>query len=504
MAGFNAGDIVDEGRLERAVAEMEMGLMNHGYLNARVTVDTFTGPEGFMVRFVVNPGKLARIARWELTAEDTVADRPVVRLLPRTGTAFSKLSLERSASRVLAFCEQNGFPLAEVRPLGLTDSAGWVIPVLEVNPGPRVVVGRLEFSGAHGLTPGLASRLARFRAGLSYSSGLVWYWRRNLQKSRVVRVLGHEVVEGDGYGVRFLVSPLRSNRALAAAGYSAGDRMFTGTVEFEFGNILNTGRRLEGSWRAFKGRGSWLLTYVEPWILVPWLSLEGTVRHDAYDTSGSRTSLSAQARIATETGFEVRLSSGYDLVAATDTNLRSSTTWAGTGLALDTREKELNPRRGAALDLRTTGGSRAAQGKTGFVGRFEADAALAGPALGSLVFANSGHYRLVYSSARLSDLELYRVGGARTLRGYREDEFSARQVGWFNCELGWQIAANAVGYPFGDAGVCQTLSGWVFAIGYGFGLRVSTRIGLFEVDYGVMYKDSPVRGKVHLSFEAEF
>ena len=35
-------------------------------------------------------------------------------------------------------------------------------------------------------------------------------------------------------------------------------------------------------------------------------------------------------------------------------------------------------------------------------------------------------------------------------------------------------------------------------IGYGFGIRIETRLGLFGVDYGLGAGDSLLRGKVHV------
>jgi hypothetical protein len=40
--------------------------------------------------------------------------------------------------------------------------------------------------------------------------------------------------------------------------------------------------------------------------------------------------------------------------------------------------------------------------------------------------------------------------------------------------------------------------------GYGVGTRVATQVGVLGLDYGIAFRDSPLRGKVHLSYDVMF
>jgi len=326
-----------------------------------------------------------------------------------------------------------------------------------------------------------------------------------LERSGAVRVVGHEVVPGPVAAVRFSVEPARSSRVMAAIGYETERRTFTGFAELDLRNLLNTGRSAQAGWRAFPQRSSWSLRYVEPWVFASWLALGAGARHEVYDTSAAYTSLAARADITPGPGPAVELLAGYDFTVAADTLVGASrTTWAGTGLRIDTREPAEMARIGSFLAARTSAGNRTGRDGAGFIGRFEFDAGALGPSVGRTFLSSAAHYRIVYSRLALSEPEQYRMGGTRSLRGYREEEFSGAQLGWVNCELNVSLGRNAAGYPFVDAGVCECKTGWRTGLGYGIGMRALTAMGTIEAAYGVAYRDSPLRGKMHLGFEAGF
>ncbi len=50
----------------------------------------------------------------------------------------------------------------------------------------------------------------------------------------------------------------------------------------------------------------------------------------------------------------------------------------------------------------------------------------------------------------------------------------------------------------------QDLLGWHVRPGYGAGIRFATQVGVLGLDYGIAFRDSPLRGKVHLSYDVEF
>jgi outer membrane protein assembly factor BamA len=96
-----------------------------------------------------------------------------------------------------------------------------------------------------------------------------------------------------------------------------------------------------------------------------------------------------------------------------------------------------------------------------------------------------------------------RFGGARTLRGYSEDMFRGSLVAWLNSEYRYLLGRRSRVFLFVDSGMYQRKekeAGRIEGtkIGYGFGIRIETRLGLFGVDYGLGEGDTFLRGKVHV------
>lgn len=504
-SGFAAGDSVDEEMVLDGAATIRQELIDQGYLQAEVDVDTSSASAGLFVTYRIHAGTQAHIKGWRLRGCEAIDEKKLLRAMPKKGAVFSKKILEKAVYVILNSCEKSGFPLAEVVPASVIDSGELVCPTLLVREGPLVMVGYLEFFGSRGLSKSVLVRLARFRAGRVYSPVTVRKWKRNLEKSGLVRVNSEELVFEKGYGVRFRVTKRRGNRASGMLGYSADTKQLNGLVELKLGNILNTGRRLQAGWQAFAGRTRYDFSYTEPWLLGWWLSVTCHVQHRVTDTIRSQTSFAVGAELLTSPDFILSFESGFEQTASIDTSENGQTTWAGTGFEIDTRNTDFNPRRGEYLNIKTRVGNRSSHTASAkFIGRFESDFGFLWPVFGPFVLADFLHYRLVYSHVSLPEFELYHMGGAASLRGYYEEEFCGTEIGLWNCELRYGVSSSFMAYPFFDAGVAKSSSSWIFRPAYGVGFRAGTRIGTLGIDYGVAIGSDPLEGKVHLSFAGEF
>ena len=110
--------------------------------------------------------------------------------------------------------------------------------------------------------------------------------------------------------------------------------------------------------------------------------------------------------------------------------------------------------------------------------------------------------------------EQFKLGGARTLRGYREEQFHGSRVIWANLEYRLLHGRRSWSFLFLDAGhyfrqVRDPLAGAIGQVsgekvGYGVGLRVDSRLGILGVDYGLGEGDGLTEGKVHFGVLNEF
>jgi outer membrane protein insertion porin family len=102
--------------------------------------------------------------------------------------------------------------------------------------------------------------------------------------------------------------------------------------------------------------------------------------------------------------------------------------------------------------------------------------------------------------------DLFRLGGAGTLRGYREGQFLGSRLVWSNLEYRFMVARRSFFYGFLDAGYIVTpnepLAGLQGSeqtkLGYGVGIRMDTNLGLIGVSIGFGEGDTFSTAKLHI------
>jgi outer membrane protein assembly factor BamA len=247
--------------------------------------------------------------------------------------------------------------------------------------------------------------------------------------------------------------------------------------------------------------------YTEPWFLGTDVTLSGGVRNRLRDSSYSATefSLSGQAPIADR--LKIRLGTGYDLVASLSDQPSSRTYWANSGVEFDTRDRPGNPAHGIYADLAIRAGSRQPDTLAlQTVARSDLDVTGIVPLGRRFALALSGHGRNVYSPDTIYGYDLIEVGGANSLRGFKEGQFTTARCGWFTCEPRYLTSRTSRIYPFFDVAVVQDpdRGSYDWHAAYGVGLGVVTAIGTVGLDYGVATNTSPLKGKVHFSIQTSF
>jgi outer membrane protein assembly factor BamA len=503
--GLSVGDSLGSEALSQAKSRIADQLAADGYASADVEPETALRADSLVVTFRIQTGRPARIGGWRISTDSGVPAERLLRLLPARGTGFSRAVVDRVAASLLAAYENNSHPFAVVTPLALEQESGFVYPALQVAAGPRVQVGFLEFAGTPGTKPGLLERIAGFAPG-SYSPITTARWRQSLEQSGLV-VVDSQTIVGDerSHGLRFRVAGRHVNSASGVAGYSPSDRKFTGLLLVSFHNLFDTGRRLEAGWQSAFSRTSYRLSYTEPWVLGTSIDVTASARQQTIDTTSAQTNLALSARARAAAWTTVSFETGYDRYTDALSRTSANVVWAGTGVVLDLRDFPANPRSGVRLSALTKVGNRSTDSASSdAVTHVELGLNDVLPYGRSLAWSNSVGLRAVYSAAPLTASELYTLGGPGTVRGYREDEFVSARVGWFSTELRYSLDRTSSIYPFLDVGIFQDSLGWQVEPGYGIGTRVATQVGVLGFDYGVAFRDSPLRGKVHLSYDVLF
>jgi outer membrane protein insertion porin family len=121
------------------------------------------------------------------------------------------------------------------------------------------------------------------------------------------------------------------------------------------------------------------------------------------------------------------------------------------------------------------------------------------------------HGRQVTTS-HLEPSDFFRFGGTKTLRGFRELQFSGSRVAWTNLEYRVVLARRSFAYGFFDSGYyalpaddeAGVAASQHVTYGYGVGLRTETSLGNVGVSVALGQGDPFSQAKVHIGLVNEF
>ena len=109
----------------------------------------------------------------------------------------------------------------------------------------------------------------------------------------------------------------------------------------------------------------------------------------------------------------------------------------------------------------------------------------------------------VFSKYAVRPAETYPLGGARSLRGYRENQFRGEKVAWGNFE--YRFGRESRIFLFYDAGVYyREDTGWQVLDGLGFGLMSSSKLGTVALSFGMGERIALDGMLIHISLIENF
>lgn len=125
----------------------------------------------------------------------------------------------------------------------------------------------------------------------------------------------------------------------------------------------------------------------------------------------------------------------------------------------------------------------------------------------NLVVATGANVNVIENKA-LTAFEVFELGGSRNLRGFNENQFYGYRIGWTNLEIRYILSRKSRAFIFTDYGYAENIEyrfGKLF--GFGFGLRLETKLGMLGIDYGFGYSNgelrNPLDGIIHFGLETK-
>jgi outer membrane protein insertion porin family len=457
------------------------------------------------------------------------------RLLAEAGlkphSAFSSQSVERSIERMLSLYEDNGFPYCRISPGNFRMSEGGQVSFsFMVEEGPQVKITQVQLEGLKSTRKevilremgtgvlGLFSQ-SRLDAGLDRVQRLSF-----IQGVEDVRLLASD---DPGQGIlKVRLTERRNNSIEGVLGYapSAGERKgnIFGSLDLCFDNLFGTGRMMRWIWSRKDAYSSHLLfSYREPWVLGFPPSAQLTLEQVDYDSTYLKLSAAAGVTFDAAKRLAWGLELGWDRVvpgSAGKGQIPGSRKYmASAGLKLDLADRRDNPRAGVQYQGRVTLARKDNYPTEDFSpeqtqvssAALHLDLNHFLPILEKQTLFAGIHLRELFTDERSVPVsDLFELGGAGSIRGYREGEFLGTSVAWTNLEYRFLLEGESRLYVFVDYGqfgrsvrdagsqTLRQISGQ--KLGYGLGLRMDSKAGLLGLDYGLGQGDSITEGKIHL------
>ncbi|MEM1118069.1 MAG: POTRA domain-containing protein [Bacteroidota bacterium] len=410
--------------------------------------------------------------------------------------------------------------------------AGAVDVTVRVAEGRQAILEGVEVVGARRASRAFTSRVAGVEPGLPVEAVDVEGVRSALDATGLYAEVGEPILARSASGGLVLQVPVREAAPgtfdvvlgyLPPTAGRGGSVVGNGRVSLR--NLFGGGRTADAEIVRNPGLTSAVdLSVRDPFAFGTAFGLAGRFAGEARDSTFSRQRYEVGVSYPVARGLSLVASLsreavrpgvfGADSVGGRPRIRRTDATYLGVGVRFQRLDAPRSPRRGATLDLTVEQGRRGGEvaaalgdGVASSLRRLALAARGFVPTLPrqvAVVGVDAALVQAVAATEVYDEADLFRLGGAQSLRGYDEEAFVGRVVGRALAEYRVLLDAESFAFAFVDLGLAErpTLPGseaetqWL--PGYGAGLRVRTGVGLASVSYALNPDLALGRGKVHL------
>ena len=546
LSGAFKGNQFYTGFLDSAKLRISGELVLKGYLNSTFEGSSFTVSEDSQkVDLVINiyEGTPTFVNKVFLTSSDSSDLSEINSVFSYLeGEVFNKFEIESNISELLTRLENNGFPFASFTISSVhlyddtTSDEHFADLYLLLEKGDQSSIDRIEIEGNTSTKNYVIIRELRIETGEGYSQEKVDDLPKRLNKLRFfepVAVPGF-YLDSENNGVLLInVKEKNTNNFDGIVGYipaSTDDEKgyVTGLVNVTLRNIFGTGRAAAVRWQKLDRHSQELeLKYLEPWLFSYPFNLNAELFQRIQDTTYVKRKIGGSLEyLATEDISAAAFAFSEEIIPTEReeqvfTVYNSSALTTGLSLKIDIRDDPLSPTSGFLFITSYSFSRKKINGPAEFIPP-DLETSIN---LQRLTASFSGFYELFrrnviaitvsgreLKGAFFEDSDLWRLGGTRSVRGYREDQFLGSLTAWANLEYRLLITRRSYvflffdsGYYFREAEPERGIAGAEdYIYGYGVGLTVETGIGLLGVSFALAQEETFSEGKFHFGILNEF
>lgn len=389
----------------------------------------------------------------------------------------NKTDVENFIARILCKYTDAGFPFCRIHPeIIYADNKPEKI-ILNVEEGERVIISDYLFDIQGKSQIKAVKKVANLKAGNYFSSKEIARSKKDLLKTDAFEDISDNIVYRDGN--YYLVLNLKEKRSdyLTTFGSLAEDN-FNFSISFYSLNLLGSLRRLQFCYEYQK---LFSLQFTEPILIFP-AAVNGNFSLLTYDSTRL---VQFNAKIIAPFGQHVKISlmSGIESISyfGGDSTANGHTdNILGIGFSLDRAVLNWYCRQNISFEYLFR---RYDRWKIQYNGEFDINKFIIKP-----------HYYVVRTDS-VEYFDYFRIGGAKNLRGYLEEEFILSDVKWLNIEY-----KKIFIFPLFDIALLQN----DIKFSYGLGLEAKSDFADASLIIAWPKQGTWQDGKIHLMLETGF
>lgn len=442
------------------------------------------------------------------------------------GEYINRELIRNEVLRISIELAEKGYPLSKViaNPVIYnSESENEVDLEIDVEAGELIEINNVLFRGNENTNSSFLLNEMQFKKGMKYNKS--WFDRRLSLINRLGYISNAEQlgIASDINGSKTLIVNLEessANRMRGIIGYvpegsGGSDGYLTGALDFGFGNLFGSGRILNASWNKEDINTEELeISYEEPYPFGKKVKAGFGFSQLVQDSSYVKRNSEVSLKFPFSFNLVLFASSSREEISVRDFGNKQyglidhSILILTGGFIYDDRDYQLNPTSGFYYETSVSTTRKKDSRAKSVSGRkldlkAEYYIALTNRSIFALML-NAYNSRFNQGDVPFSDL--FRVGGATSLRGYRENQFRGASVGWINIEYRFITGKVSRLFLFSDVGFIyeRQQQGDINRYSYGAGIRASTALGQIGIDFGIGQGDSFTNGKIHLSLNGVF
>lgn len=532
----------NQGKRDSIIKRVAQLYYDNGFFDCSVSSDTvpLTDSSDHSIKFQVIEGERYEVTQINIPELDSFLTSDYEKLQRQVVDAYYNSSLVlKSVGELIKVYENKGYPFVKVIIESVvkdSQNTNSLAVNLKIDKGDQIKVNRIEIRGNTNTADYVILREIDVKEGDLFSEDKISRipvqlnrlkffdpvpmpeFYLNSKKEGILEIKLTERRVNNFDGIIGYIPPARDEKS----GY------FTGLVTISMKNLFGTGRGTLLRWQKIDRLSSEIeFNYSEPRIFNLRLNAGGGLFQKKQDSIfvQQKIDLFAEFPATSEIFFILQFSRENIIPSILEvpvfTVYNSIQNTISAGLRIDTRDDPFSPTEGVLFQTSFGNSEKKIRGPEEFIAPdLPLKYSIKRITMNLSLFYSFFSRQVVMFSVNGKNIEggkvevsdMYKLGGTRSLRGYREHQFFGSLTAWTNMEYRFLLTRRSYAFLFFDTGYykrkedkqLKITGAEETKIGYGFGLNLETGVGTLNVSYALAKGDEMNEGKIHFGIINDF